>query len=492
MQFTFKIFLITFFASIFANDIYAQTKIQGLQSIENYVSTLSKDADLLNASWGFCLMDPVNGSVLSSFDKERSLIPASGVKAITTLTAMELLGANYTYKTKLEYDGELSNGVLTGNLYISGSGDPTLGSNRMKGYNRYDTLLLNWAAIIQQYGIKEIQGFVIADTRVFDDEFVTGSWNWDDIGQYYGSGANGLNFFENIYTLYYSSEKKSTKIDSVFPKINALEFENQVIAGGSGNNAYIFGGPDSYKKTITGTIPVGVKRYEVKGAMPDPAKFAADEFVKVLELKGVKVKNGAYVLYQMTPITKFGNAKRETIYTHTSANLLEIITETNSKSINLYAESILKTIGKEKLLLGSRNAGIKATRDFWTTAGYSLRGFNMEDGSGLSRLNVMTTYQMASFMMYATKRSYFSDYKKSMAVAGVSGTLKSMASGTAAQGKIFAKSGTMSKVRSYTGFVEGKSGKIYVFSVIVNNYTCSSTELKSKLEKLMILMAGLE
>lgn len=492
MQFTFRIFLITFFVSLFANETYAQTKIQGLQSVENYVSTLSKDADLINASWGFCLMDPANGTVLSSFDKERSLIPASGVKAITTLTALELLGGNYTYKTKLEYDGEISNGVLTGNLYISGSGDPTLGSNRIKGYNRYDTLLQNWAAIIQQYGIKEINGYVIADTRVFDDELVTGSWNWDDIGQYYGSGANGLSFFENIYTLYYSSEKRSTKIDSVFPKIIAFEFDNQVTAGGSGNNAYIFGGPDSYKKIITGTIPSGVKKYEVRGAMPNPAKFAADEFVKVLELKGVKVKNGTQVLSQTTPINKFGNAKRETIYTHISASLLDIITETNSKSINLYAESILKTIGKEKLLTGSRNAGIKAIRDFWSTAGYSLRGFNMEDGSGLSRLNVMTSYQMASFMMYATKRTYFSDYKNTMAVAGVSGTLKSVGKGTTAQGKIFAKSGTMSKVRSYTGFVEGKSGKIYVFSVIVNNYTCSSTELKSKLEKLMILMAGLE
>jgi len=492
MQHTFRILVIAFFTTLFAFSVQGQTTVKGLAAVENYIAALSGDPDLANAGWGFCLMDPAQGSVLSAYSKEMSLIPASGVKAITTLSALELLGADYTYNTTLEYDGEITGGVLNGNLYIHGSGDPTLGSNRMPGYHRFDTLLHQWAAVIAQYGIKEIRGYVVADTRVFDDEAVTGSWNWDDIDQYYGSGATGLNIFENSYILYYSSGKSSTQIDSTFPKLQKMTFDNRVTVANAGNNAYIFGGPFSDKKVIRGTIPAGVKAYAVKGAMPDPALFTAETFVQALAQTGIPVSQGAAVLNHRTPDTAFGNAARKVIYTHTSARLIDIIAETNRMSINLYAEAILKTIGKEKLGAGSRQAGIRAIRDFWTAAGYSLRGFAMEDGSGLSRLNTMSAYQMASFMMYASRSKYFSDYKNTMAVAGVSGTLETVGKGTAAEGKVYAKSGTMSKVRSYTGFVEGKSGKYYVFSVIVNNYTCSSTELKAKLEKLMILMAGLE
>lgn len=463
-----------------------QNAVSGLSEVNNYLSTMQKDADLVNASWGFCLLDPANGKVLSEFDKERSLVPASGVKAITTLVALDVLGSDYRYTTKLEYDGEISNGVLKGNLYIRGSGDPTLGSNRMAGFNRFDTLFQKWVEVVSKQGIKKIEGSIIADASVFDNELVTGSWNWDDIGQYYGAGPSGLNIYENVYTLYYSSTKNTTRIDSVFPAMEGVTFDNRVTAGGSGNNAYIFGGPDSRQKYITGTIPSGVKAYTVEGAMPYPELFAAQEFKSRLEKQGIEITGDAKVKSDKT------SGNRTVFYTHTSAALKDIVAQTNSKSINLYAESILKTIGKEKLSSGSREAGIKVIRNFWTSAGYSLRGFNMEDGSGLSRLNTMSTYQMASFMMYASKQKYFDIYLHSLAVAGESGTLKSIGNNSAASGKIFAKSGTMYKVRSYTGFVQGKSGKYYAFSVIVNNYTCSTAELKSKLEKLMIVMAGLE
>ncbi|MFN3939224.1 MAG: D-alanyl-D-alanine carboxypeptidase/D-alanyl-D-alanine-endopeptidase [Chitinophagales bacterium] len=474
------------------SESFSQKSIGGAEAVNNYVNALKADSDLINASWGFCLMDPVNGTILSAYEKEKSLVPASGVKAITTLVALQLLGPNYTFATKIEYDGTLADGVLKGNIYITGSGDPTLGSNRISGFPRYDTLFAQWADIIQSAGIKKIDGSIVGDASVFDNVVIPGSWNWDDIGQYYGAGVSGLNLYENMYTIYYSSNKSVTKIDSVFPKLEGITFINEVRPEGTGNNAYIFGGPDSYLRTITGTIPPGVKAYKVEGAMPDPVLFAAAELKRCLESKGISVSQNATTFRQMQQGPGFTKLPRKTIHVHKSAPLSAIIKETNGKSINLYAEALLKTIGYEKMKTGTQAASIKAVRNFWTTNGFSLKGFNMEDGSGLSRLNTMTAYQMASFMMFGFKQPDFETYKNSMSVAGVSGTLKNIGAGTVAQGKILAKSGSMYKVRSYTGYVQGKSGKIYTFSIIVNNYTCASAEIKSKIEKLMILMAGLE
>lgn len=485
-------FILLFTVILFSYPGFGQKSTNTIRAIDNYLVGLKQDGDLVNASWGFCLLDPENGTVLSSHEMERSLVPASGVKAITTLAALQMLKPDYRYQTKIEYDGELTDGVLKGNIYITGSGDPTLGSNRIAGYNRYDTLFSQWAEIIKNFGIKQIDGSIIGDASAFDNVTIPGSWNWDDISQYYGAGVSGLNVYENTYTLFYSSTKSSTRIDSVYPVMDGLTFSNEVKAAGSGNNAYIFGGPDSYLRTITGTIPAGVKAYKVEGAMPNPELFAAGELQKALLKSGVRIAQKTTTYAQLQKTDTFSKTKRNTIHVHTSASLSEIIKETNSKSINLYAEALLKTIGKEKFQTGTNTASIKAVRDFWISNGFSLKGFNMEDGSGLSRLNTMTAYQMASFMMYGYKQPYFETYKSSMSVAGVSGTLKNIGSGTAAQNKIFAKSGSMQKVRSYTGYVQGMSGKIYAFSIMVNNYTCSSAEIKSKIEKLMILMAGLE
>jgi D-alanyl-D-alanine carboxypeptidase/D-alanyl-D-alanine-endopeptidase (penicillin-binding protein 4) len=171
--------------------------------------------------------------------------------------------------------------------------------------------------------------------------------------------------------------------------------------------------------------------------------------------------------------------------------MIEIIKQTNVESINLYAEALLKTIGKQQLNDGSTVSGSKAVRSFWTDKGFNLKGFNMEDGSGLSRLNYISAEQMCKFLQFAYKQNNFETFKNTLAIAGRTGTLETLADGTTAEGRIFAKSGSMSKVRSYSGYVQTKSGKLLCFSIIINNYTCGSAEIRQKLEKLMVLLAEL-
>ena len=467
------------------------TELVSVDRLNKYLTALQNDPALLNANWSFCLTDPETHNIITSYEKNRSLIPASGMKAITTLSALAILGENYHYKTSLEYDSLISNGIILGNLYITGSGDPSLGSNRSQGFHRFDTLMNDWALILKKKGIKKISGKIISDASAFEEYSIPGSWNWDDIGQYYGAGPYGLNIYENTFTIYYSSGKTKSKVDSIYPDIEGLTIYNDVKVAGSGDDAYIFGAPDNYFRYVTGTIPANRKQFTVDGSMPDPPLFLAVELKKALIKNGIEVVGNATTNFAMNRIGLKMKGNRKPLYEHLSPPLSEIIHQTDLHSINLYAEALLKTLGKEQLNDGSTSSGIKVIRNYWTEKGLNLTGLIMEDGSGLSRLNVIPTSLMCQFLSEAYQMKNFETYKNSMAIAGEAGTLKSIGKGTSAQGKIFAKSGSMSKVRSYSGYVKSQSGKLYCFSIIMNNYTCSSSEIKQKLETLMIRMAEL-
>jgi len=486
-----KILIIFIF---FAGICTAQTKIDsiGINKLNGGLIALRADADLLHANWGFCIMDPKTGKVITAHESEKSLVPASSMKLITTIAGINLIGPDYKYKTLIQYDGVISkDSVLSGNLYVKGSGDPTLGSDRIDGNLKYDSLLATWATIVKQKGINKINGKIIADASAFEDYATPGSWNWDDIGQYYGAGPYGLNINENTYTIYYSSTGSISRIDSIVPAIDGLTVFNDVKVGGTGDAAFIYGAPDNYYRYVNGTIPTNRKRYPVDGSMPDPPIFLALEFKKALVEKGVEVMQQATTVYAMQREKIKINVERKLLYTHESAPLSEIIYHTNQKSNNLYAEAILKTLGKVQVSNGSREAGTRVVNNFYKNKGIDIVGMVAEDGSGLSRMNVFTTKQMCTILNMEMQQASFELFKNSLPIAGKTGTLKTMAVNTPAQGKVFAKSGSMSKVRSYSGYVQTKNGELLSFCVIINNYTCGSAEIKSKLEKLMILMAGL-
>lgn len=473
---------------------FAQTKIDtiGINKLNGGLKAMSVDPSLTHANWGFCLMDPKTGKVITEFESQRSLMPASSMKLITTIAGINLIGADYRYKTIIQYDGVIGkDSVLTGNLYILGSGDPTLGSDRISGDLKYDSLMKQWAANVMAKGIKKVNGKIIADASAFEDYATPGSWNWDDIGQYYGAGPYGLNVNENTYTIYFSTTGSISRVDSVVPTIEGLTVFNDVKVGGAGDNAFIYGAPDNYFRYVTGTIPINRKRYGVNGSMPDPPLFLALEFKKALINAGIPVEQQATTVYAMKREKIKVNNNRQNLFNHESAPLSEIIYHTNQKSNNLFAETILKTLGKTQASNGSRETGTTVVSNFYKSKGIDLTGMVVEDGSGLSRMNVFTPEQMCEILTMEMKQTTFEAFKNSLPIAGKSGTLKTIAVNSAATGKVFAKSGSMSKVRSYSGYVQTKSGDLLAFCIIMNNYTCSSVEIKSKLEKVMNLMAGL-
>ena len=461
------------------------------QTLDGVWKQWEYDSELQSASWSFAMRDVETGELVYQSDPDKCLPPASGIKAITTLAALELLGPKYQWTTRVMYDGELlGDSIIAGNLYLTGGGDPTLGSSRVGKNVSFDELFASWANTLYEQGIISIKGMVVGDASCFSEMSTPGSWNWDDIGQYYGAGSYGLNIYENSIIVYYSSTAGSTRIDSVYPPIEGMDFRNLVTVNGSSYNAYIYGAPGQYMRYITGTIPANRKAFKVDGSMPDPPQFAAEALRQALQERGIVVEGAATTNTGLRDSWK--NTERSLLLEHKSPAMDSVVLHTNMKSINLYAETLLKTLGKEVKGVGSTEMGAEVVMDWLRQHDIPTNGLNLEDGSGLSRLNTISAAQMTAILVLAQQSPYAALFYSSLPTAGKSGTLKSIGGKTAAEGRVHAKSGSMQKIRSYSGYVEAKNGKQYAFSIIVNNYAASSSVIKKKLEALMVAMVNFQ
>ncbi|BDS12962.1 D-alanyl-D-alanine carboxypeptidase/D-alanyl-D-alanine endopeptidase [Aureispira anguillae] len=469
---------------LFCYVLNGQTKIElALQSFE-------KDTDLKFASIGFCAIDINSNKIYAQRSPTKALVPASSMKVITTGSALALLGSDYKFKTFLEYSGSISNGTLNGNLYIRGTGDPSLASPIMEGILTKEMLMAEFVAAIKKAGIQKINGAIVGDGSYFDDQVMIPTWQWGDIGNHYGAGTSGLNYHDNLYYIHFKKHKDygaTPTIDHTVPDIPQLKFDNRVTSAGSksGDNAYVYAAPYGTEVTLRGTIPKGSGLFNIKGATPDPALLCAHDLQKSLALSGVTVSKKATtqrLLKKQEPRTK--------IHTHYSPSLAAICKHTNEDSRNMYCEALLKTIGAKIKGQGSTNNGIAAIADFWRGRGINMEGFFMKDGCGLSARNGVSPKTFAEIMrkMYIDKKT-FGDFYNQMAIAGRSGTLRNMCRNSSAENNVRAKSGSMNRIRSYTGFVTTKGGKKLAFSMIVNNYSCSGYMMKKKLETLMIALA---
>lgn len=384
-------------------------------------------------------VDTHTGQVLLNESSEKSLVPSSCIKVITTAAALQILDPEMRFQTDLQYDGVIDDkGTLDGNLYIRGGGDPCLGSDRFGGWEKQLDL---WVEAIQKQGIKKIRGEVIGDATRWEKALAAPSWLWEDLGNYYGAGACALTFHENLYTLTFKPGKEGdpAPLIRMEPEIPGLTIENELITGpvGSGDQAWIYGSEYSSVQYIRGTIPAGVEEFSIKGAVPDPAKLCSHLLTKALLAKGIAVE------HQKRDFTN-----RIRFHTTQSPMLKEVVYWTNQKSINLYAEHLLKKMGEVVFKEGSTKAGVKAITQFWKDKKIDLEGFNLADGSGLSRKNLVTAQQFVAMLSQIKKTDVFPIF------------LDSLPQQT---DRVRAKSGGQSFIRGYVGYADEM-----VFAILVN------------------------
>ena len=476
-----RLFTILFIFPLLTVTAFAQNAIQ------NKTNQLVQSEVMKHGQLGVYVMEVNSGKVLASSEANKSLIPASTLKAIVTASALKMLGANYQFKTELQYDGVISNGVLKGNLYIKGYGDPTLASDQMDEADGLEVIQQAWIAAIKKAGIRQIDGAIVGDGSYFKGNIAGKSWQWNDLGNYYASGAWGLNFHENLYYLYLQKTSNiggTPKVVRTQPRIPNLRFVNELKSAGSrtGDNAYIYGGPYAETRFIRGTIPAGSGTFKIKGSIPDPPFLAAHSLLTALENSGISTQKRA-----LTHIEVPQKSRRQILHIHYSPTLNEITKRANHKSVNLYCEAMIRAIGAKNNTKNSLEGGIEAIEEYWEAQGLNISGFFLTDGSGLSPRNGITPSQMVGILrLVARDRALFNTFYATLPIGGQSGTIKYLFKGTAAAGNIRAKSGSLGRVRSYTGYAKSASGKLLAFAVIANNYKGSSRTIRRELEKLMV------
>ena len=444
------------------------------------------------ASFSLVVKDVQEGRTVYSYDTDRLQSPASVLKTVATATALEILGEDYRYPTTLEYDGILENGTLEGNLYIKGSGDPSLGSSHFApGQNKF---LSTWIAALQKAGIKHITGSVISDESIFDTEGVSIKWLREDMGNYYAPGSYGISIFDNMYKLSLQTGAAGTRpvLKGTEPDIPFIRFKNYLKAAPvSSDSAYIIGAPLDDVRYLYGVLPANREAYVLKGDIPDPALYLARYLTDQLQQKGIRV-DGSPSCYRIeVEENRWKKGERKEIVTTYSPTLREIASVCNHVSHNLYADALVKTVGlqykpRRNEMISSFGRGVQVVKEYWEKKGLEVFPLRMNDGSGLAPADKVSAGFMGELLVYMATESAVSDaFIASLPQAGIEGSVRNFLKGSKLQGKARLKSGGITGVRSYAGYIT-KDGKTYAVAVFSNNYSCSMSRMTGALEKLLL------
>lgn len=433
------------------------------QKLDKATKDLMESSGAVSSGLSFYVTDE-NGTFIYEYQGNKGLSTASTQKIFTAGAALETLGENFTYKTTAGYSGSLSAGIVNGDFIISSNGDPTLGSWRYEAY-KPENFKKKLIDAVKNSGITKISGNLIIDDSYFDHQTIPGGWPWDDLGNYYGAGVWGINWRENQFDI----NINGTEFKGFSYPLENVKWLNDLKTGGSSDQSLIFTAPHSEVALINGTLPAG-KTVTVSGAVPNPPMQLGAEVQQWLKESGIELSGKITTSSQLELEGKvMPGAPKNIIFSYESPTLDKIVYWFLRKSVNLYGEALIKTLGKEKKGNSSFKNGVAYLKDFWKSKGINPNMINFADGSGLSPQNYVAAKAEVQALLYAKKQPWFDVYYDGFPV----------------QDGIKMKSGTMRDTKSFAGYHTAKDGKKYVFSIIINNYQGSgSTELQKILNVL--------
>ncbi len=451
----------------------------------------------------------ISGEELINIYGNKRLIPASTLKLLTTGSALHALGSDYRFSTELGYSGRIEDGVLFGDLYIIGKGDPTIGMKDALSIP-LDKIFGEWKNIIQNAGIKEIQGRVIGDGRYYEGMLEHSTWSWEDIGTYYGTGGSALSFYGNVLDFRMESGNKlgdSVSIKQSYPITPWMTFINKASTGRekTGDQVYMFGNNLAPIAEFRGTFAMDRRPKTLCCSNKFSEYTLAEYFSNYLFNNGIICKEEAadcgYVFRapEIVPIDSI------IIIGKTLSNTLDkIALRTNYISDNFYAEALLKKLGKEYEGSAEYDASTRALRRIITQIiGKSISGVQIKDGSGLSRQNYISSEFMTNFLIGMSKSPSFESFLTSIPNPGSKGTVDIflIKEPEEIRARIFLKSGSMNNIRCYSGYILPKGcsdinkmsnvekKEIIAFSILCNNFTSSQGQVQKAIESLILSLA---
>lgn len=454
--------------ALLAHGFKPECQADPLQTIQTKIGQFLKRQGVRSADWGIQVLDPTTSEVLVEVNPDRTFLPASVLKMVTTSAALEKLGPDFRYRTGVYTDGPVEPyGVLSGNLILVARGDPHL--TDAQGDMCEKPALQELAERLHDLGIRKIRGDLIGDESYFDVGYNEKIWTARALRASNGAPINAFCVHNNVLWLQASpAEPKRPVRIAVEPRTSYFSIRNRATTGGSRSKRTIHARLIRVEKqiVISGILP-STKTYSQYIVLGNPSEVAATLLKDELQKLGINVE-GRIKVYRSGDISQDERQQWSLLAEHKSPPLMRSLEIINKQSQNLHAEMLLRTLGAELKGRGTNRAGLEAVREFLVEAGTFCDKIRLNDGCGLSRENLITPRFQTSLLEFVSKRPYFGLFLSTLAVSGTDGTLKNRLSALQTRGSVYAKTGSLNGVTTLSGFMTTRSGRNLVFSIFAN------------------------
>jgi D-alanyl-D-alanine carboxypeptidase/D-alanyl-D-alanine-endopeptidase (penicillin-binding protein 4) len=455
--------------------------------------------------WGVTVVDLKSGETLYETNANRFFVPASNVKLFTTALALARLGAERRFTTTVRAAARPDpSGIIRGEVRLVGGGDPNLSARALPyrpGSSDGNPLaaIEDLAAQMAAAGVRRVEGDIVGDDTWYVFAPYPEGWGVDDPQYEYGAPVSALAINDNAFTL--RIEPGAAAGDPAAlqfrPPLEFFQVDNRIRTVAVGERKIRFDrDPGGSQLRLWGSIPARDRGTEMLLGVEDPALYAAAALRSALAARGVTVTGsvGARHLLpnQIEDLTQ-GPTPDPTgwgfeIARRVSAPLVEDLRVTDKVSQNLHAEMALRAVARARRGVGSREAGVEEMKLFLDEVGAERTQYNLVDGSGLARLNLVTASTVMKLLQHMYARPDRESWIGLLPVAGEDGTLSSRMGGTPASGRVHAKTGSLSHVAALSGYIERANGDVVAFSMLVNNFNGRPTEVRGVMDKICNLI----
>lgn len=449
-------------------------RVAPIPELQNDLTAILNNPEFSNGFIGISVVSAQTGEVLFSMNDKKNFIPASNLKLLTTATALRYLGADYKFQTRMYLDGEIEeNGVFIGDIYIRGYGDPSLSDYF---YVEPLTILNFFINKFDSLGIKSISGNIIGDDNFFDDSYYSSGWQIDDLLYPFSAQTNALSILDNKVEIEITAGDTigSPTTAEITPDITYIQVNNHVVTTGTDEPANIFAerNPGTNIIDVNGNLVLdslsSVKK-KISVTIDNPTLYFLNTFKTLLENNKIKIRGALIDIDDMDYLPDYTTLQN--YYSYFSHSLSDIIKVVNKQSHNLASEMLLKTIARETLGYGSTANGIDQEKKFLSKTGIDIKNLSIVDGSGLSRMNLISPFDITTLLGYVYRSEYKDAFMLSLAVAGVDGTMQRRMTKTFAERRVKAKTGSMNNTSTLSGYVYTRDDEALAFSIMLMNYT---------------------
>lgn len=482
----------------------AATRNTGTQKL---VSDYSRKEPLRSGIFGVLAVR--GADTLAQYNRQVKMVPASNVKLITTGLALRQFGPDWRFTTTIAYRGNINDGILDGDLYIIGGGDPTTGAQTASSFPTEETFA-SWKALLDAAGIKGINGRIIGDPRYFKRPSYGMSWQAEDLGYSYGAGPSGLNFFLNAqqFTITPAEVGKHPNMDVLYPEVPWMSYINSAVTGEarSANTLYYTNSEYGPVGEFHGSFPADRKSYKLEASNSFGAYTCAYHFYKFLRQNGMDVSGG------YADISPDGNVRTDLLFSNigakaadsksltvigqaSSPKLADIVKDTNFDSNNFYAETLFNMLAVNMYGSADRAMSEKAAEEMLIGMGLKPSGScQLLDGSGLSRKDYVSAEFFVKFLRMMDSSAARDAYIGSLPSPGSKSTLKNRMKGAPEDVKerVRMKSGSMNGVLCMSGYIlpaDGNNSKTIYFSILTNNVTAPSSKVGAIIDEIILSLS---